>query len=397
VSSATTPRARAQVVASGFEDVASRFANHFDQPGNGGGALAVRWRGEVVLDIWAGTRDRAGAHPWLADTACMSFSTSKGVTSAAVHRMLDRHELDLDRPVAAYWPEFGAHGKGHVTLRQVLTHQAGIHNVRALVDDAWDLLDDEGMEARVAAAKPHPLPGTGPGYHAMTFGWIISGMLRALTGLDMTKIWQEELTDVIGDDGLQIGLAADRRADVAELVATGVDPMKLLQRVAPLTPWSRKAAEALLVPGFSDLVVEADQQILGARMPAVTGVFTARALAALYTGLGGAEINGQRLLSEPAADRLRIVQTKKRDYVLGIPMHWRLGYHRALMRGRAPAHAFGHYGFGGSGAWVDPVDDLAVGFVTNRLGTASTPIADPRFFGLSRRVVDATRTAPAPN
>lgn len=390
----TTSNVRTQIVASGFEDVAQRFARHFGTPGNGGGALAVRWNGVLVLDIWAGTRDRAAALPWLADTSSMSFSTTKGVTAAAVHRLVDRHELDLDRPVAAYWPDFAANGKGHVTLRQALNHQAGIHDVAGLVTDAWDLLDDQDMEARVAAAVPNPLPGTAPGYHAMTFGWIMSGMLRAVTGLDMSKIWQDELSDVVGA-GLRIGIPVDQRGDVAELVTSGIDPMKVLARVAGLTPWSRKASQALVVPEFSELLLDHQREILGAQMPAVTGVFTARALATLYTGLGGGEVNGQRLLSEPAADRLRIVSSRKRDYVLGIPMHWRLGYHRALMR-RAPRHAFGHFGFGGSGAWVDPVSDLAVGFIINRLGNATTPIADPRFFGLSRRIVDATRTAPVP-
>lgn len=383
-------------MASGFEDVAARFAAHFDDPDRGGGALAVWWHGEPVVDIWAGTRDRAGAQPWEADTGAMSFSTSKGATAAVVHRLLDRHDLDLDRPVAAYWPEFKANGKGDITLRQVLTHRAGLHDVRSLVDDVNDLLDDLAMEARVAAATPNPPPGTGPGYHAMTFGWILSGMLRSHTGLDMATLWRGELAEVIGDDGLRIGLPEQQWPDVAELVATGIDPMDVLARVAKWTPWSRKLAAALLVDGFNDLIVDPSNVILGAQMPAVTGVFTARALAKLYTGLGGHEINGQRLLSEPAADRLRIVQGRGRDYVLGIPMHWRLGYHRAFMRGRSPRKAFGHYGFGGSGAWVDPVDNLAVGFVTNRLGFASTPIADPRFFSISKWVVDAAARAPRP-
>ncbi len=397
VSDDATSTVRTQIVASGFEHVAQRFAAHFDTPGNGGGALAVRWKGEVVLDVWAGTRDSDGARPWQGDTGSMSFSTSKGVTAAVVHRMVDRHELDLDRPVAAYWPDFAAHGKGHVTIRQVLNHEGGIHNVQAMVDDAHDLLDDEGMEARVAAARPNPLPGTGPGYHAMTFGWIISGLMRSVTGLDMGKLWQTEVGDVIGDDGLRIGIPVSERGDVAHLIVTGVDPMLVLAKLARLTPWSRKASQALVVPGFADVMLHHDREILGAQMPAVTGVFTARALAAMYSGLGGAEVNGQLLLSEPAADRLRIVSSRRRDYVLGIPMHWRLGYHRALMYGRAPRHAFGHYGFGGSGAWVDPVNDLSVAFVTNRLRQATTPIADPRLFGLSRRVVDAARTAPLPS
>lgn len=384
------------VVAPGFEGVAARFAGLFDHPDAGGGALAVRWQGVPVLDTWAGTRDRAGRRPWLAETGAPSFSTSKGVTSAVVHRLLDRHELQLDRPVAAWWPEFGANGKGAITVRDVLTHQAGLHNVRDLIDTAEDLLLDEDMEARLAAAAPDPLPGHGPGYHAMTFGWILSGLVRAVTGQGMRELWQEELARPLGLTGLRIGIPDGERAHVAELLATGWDFGTMLNRLPGVTSWARRASEAMGVRGINELFLDPDQPVLGAQMPAVNGVFTARDLAALYTGLGGNEVNGVRLLSEAATDRLRIVQEKKRDYVMGIPMYWRLGYHRAFMAGRRPRQAFGHYGFGGSGAWVDPVSNLSVAFVTNRLGTATTPLGDVRFFRLSTAIVGATRSAPVP-
>lgn len=387
---------QAPIVAAGFEDVVRRFVALFDGPGTGGGALAVHWKGVPVVDAWAGTRDRAGALPWERDTSVMSFSTSKGVSAAVIHRMVDRHELDLDRPVAAYWPDFGAQGKGHVTLRQVLTHQAGLHNVRAVVDGPRDLLDHEGMEKRLAAARPDPLPGSGPGYHAMTFGWLLSGLVRAVTGEDMATAWRRELAEPLGVDDLRMGLAPPEREGVAELLPHGWTFFTLLDRFSGLTALSRRAAESLIVPGFEDLLTDPDQEILGSQMPAVSGVFTARALATLYTALGGTEVNGTRLLSEPAANRLRIVQTNERDYVMAIPMRWHLGYHHPFMRGRSPRHSFGHYGFGGSGAWVDPVEDLAVAFVTNRLGSATTPIADPRLFVLSRHIVKAARRAPRP-
>lgn len=384
------------LVAPGFEGVAARFAAHFQGPNDGGGALAVRWRGVPVVDTWAGTRDRAGKRPWLAETGAPSFSTSKGVTAAVVHRFLDRHELQLDRPVAAWWPEFGARGKGGITVRDVLTHQAGLHDVRRLVDSVEDLLHDQEMEARLAAAAPDPLPGNGPGYHAMTFGWIVSGLMRAATGQSMADLWDVELAQPLGLTGLRIGIPLDDRPHVAELLETPWDFAAMLDRLPGITPWARHAREAMGVRGLDELFREPDARALGAQMPAVNGVFTARDLATLYAGLGGREVDGARVLSEAAADRLRIVQEKGRDYVLGIPMHWRLGYHRAFMAGRRPRQAFGHYGFGGSGAWVDPVGDLSVAFVTNRLGSATTPLGDARLFRLSTQVVRATRSAPRP-
>ncbi len=397
MSAPSTVRAPAEpFVAPGFEGVARQFEGLFTRPSDGGGALAVRWRGIPVVDVWAGTRDRAHRRPWLPDTGSVSFSTSKGITAAVIHRLLDRHVLQLDRPVAAWWPEFGAHGKGAITIRDVLTHDAGLHNVRDLIDDVSDLLDDQEMEARIAAAAPEPLPGNGPGYHAMTFGWILSGLVRAATGSDMRQLWLEELARPLGLTGIRIGILGDDRPHVAELLETGWDFPSMLDALPGVLPWARRASEAMGIHGLNELFLEPDLRILGAQMPAVNGVFTARDLATVYTGLGGHEVDGVRLLSDAAADRLRIVQTSRRDYVMGIRMHWRLGFHRAFMAGRRPRHAFGHYGFGGSGAWVDPVADLAVAFVTNRLGTATTPLGDVRFFRLSSSVVRAARSAPPP-
>ena len=134
----------------------------------GGAAVAVFHRGEPMVDIWTGTA-RAGL-PWQRDTMAVSFSTTKGVVATVVHRLVDRGLLSYDEPVATWWPEFASNGKADITLRHLLTHQAGMHRVRNLVDGAEALLDWDAMTARLAAAEPAWQPGTRPGYHALTYG-----------------------------------------------------------------------------------------------------------------------------------------------------------------------------------------------------------------------------------
>jgi CubicO group peptidase (beta-lactamase class C family) len=124
-----------------FRRLVQRFERMFRKPGQGGGALAVYWQGEKVVDVWAGYADPIGQRPWQADTASMSFSTTKGVASTAVHRLVDRGLLAYDEPLGSYWDAFNAPERRHVTLRKVLSHQAGLHRIRGVVPAAEDLLD----------------------------------------------------------------------------------------------------------------------------------------------------------------------------------------------------------------------------------------------------------------
>ena len=133
-----------------FRPVASAFSRLVGR-GAGGGALVVRVRGQTVVSLCTGTADRAGRRPWTPDTLAISFSTTKGAASAVVHRLVDRGELGYDDRVAAHWPEFGAGGKDRVTVRELMTHRAGLHSVQAVAHQAEDLLDHLMMEERLAA------------------------------------------------------------------------------------------------------------------------------------------------------------------------------------------------------------------------------------------------------
>jgi CubicO group peptidase (beta-lactamase class C family) len=368
---------RQRTVAPGFEPLAELFDKTV-AGSIGGGALVVRRRGETVVDLWKGYADPAAAVPWTPDTLAISFSTSKGVASTVVHRLAERGELAYDEPVASYWPAFGAAGKGRITVRQLLSHRAGLYDVQAVARQAEDLLDHAAMEDRLAAQPSRDLGR--PAYHAITYGWLIAGLCRAITG--------REVAAPLGTDGIFIGRPADRHDDTAELVGASLRRIDSVGRVmAPV--WSRigftrASHRALYVPGFHRLFEGRDAPIWTTEMPAVNGAFTADGLARLYGALANAGDDGSgRLLSAGTVHTLGRVQTRQADAVLGLRMRWRLGYHHAFGTGRDASHAFGHYGFGGSGAWADPSLGLSFGFVTNTVGRNSTPVADARIFRLS--------------
>ena len=357
---------------------------------SGGGALVVRHRGETVVDLVTGTADRAGRRPWTRDTVAISFSTTKGVASTVVHRLADRGLLGYDDPVAAHWPEFAAGGKERVTVRDLLSHRAGLWSVRAVADRAEDILDHLGMEERLAARAVHA-PTRTSAYHAITYGWLLAGLARRITGEGLADLARTEVAEPLGLTGLQIGVPEDARELVAQPVGSGLRQLGSASRFliplgARVRP-GRAALEALVVDGFHRLFEGSEPPIWTTEMPAVNGALSADALARMYGALanGGAD-DGRRLLSPEAAREIGRVQVRGNDAVLGLPMRWRLGYHQALGTGREAPKAFGHYGYGGSGGWADPDRGLSLGFVTNRIGSLTTPMADLTLFRLSRVV-----------
>jgi CubicO group peptidase (beta-lactamase class C family) len=371
-------------VSEAFAPVEQAFTSLMGR-GPGGGALVVRLRGETVVDLCAGSADAAGRRAWTPDTLAISFSTTKGVASTVVHRLVERGLLGYDDPVAEHWPAFAAGGKERVTVRHVLTHRAGLHSVRAVAERAEDLLDHALMEERLAARAVRA-PTERSAYHAITYGWLVAGLLRAVTGKGMRELVDEEL----GIRGLHIGAPAEAREQVAQPVGAALRQLgSAAQVMAPL--WTRaararEAFDALHLPGFHALFEGDEPPIWTTEMPAVNGTFSAGALARLYGALAGRGSDGAlSLLSPETKHELGRVQVRTADAVLGLKMRWRLGYHQAFGAGRSPL-AFGHYGYGGSGAWADPALGLSAGFVTNRIGSLSTPLGDLTLFRLNRVV-----------
>ena len=357
----------------------------------GGAAVAVYHRGEPVVDAWVGTRNAAGA-PWQSDTMAMSFSTTKGVVATTVHRLVDRGLIDYDEPVATYWPEFAAAGKERITVRHLLSHSAGLHQLRGVISDAYDMLDWDLVCTALAAQAPRYEPGTRHGYHGITYGFLVGEVIRRVTGLTVSDAVDAEIVKPLGLDGMSIGAPPDERDRIAELIVKfgNAERSERFARRALRSARLRPAIETFMVPG-SDLLL-ASSAVLDAPIPAVNGCFTARSLARMYAALaGGGVLDGERFLSTETLRRATEIQSRGPDIVVGFPMGWRLGYHlAATTRGIIP-NGFGHFGFGGSGAWADPDNDLALGFVCNRV--AGTPFGDTRLLriGAQARAAAAVR------
>src|SRR3954447_16880338 len=241
--------------APGFEPVRQAFWRLVGRR-SGGGALTVRLRGETVVDLMAGYADRAHTRPWTPETLAISFSTTKGVASTVIHRLADRGLIAYDEPVAVYWPEFAAGGKERVTVRELLTHRAGLSSVRAVAPRAEDLLDHIGLEEKLAARAVHA-PTTRSAYHAITYGWLLAGLARRVTGSGLAELARTEVTEPLGISGLHIGVPDEAREFVAEPVGAALqqigDVADRTQRVWGRYRASRTTIDALHVPGFSRL------------------------------------------------------------------------------------------------------------------------------------------------
>ena len=355
-----------------------------------GGALVVRRGDRVLADLQIGWEDRTRTRPWRPDTQALGFSATKGLASMVIHRLVDRGLIDYDLPVASFWPEFAAAGKERITVRELLSHRAGLYDVQAVARNADELLDHGGMERRLAAVAPQGAPGR-PAYHAITFGWLASGLARAVTGEGMRDLVRTELAEPLGTDGLEIGTGG-KRPSPAEMVGTSLRIYTALGIAAtPLLGWlpvTRAGFRALHAPGFEELCRGPEPAIWHTEMPAVNGALSADGLARLYVPLanGGLGPDGKRFLSQELVSRIGKVQTRGMDRVLGIRMRWRLGFHHAFGLGSPAPRALGHYGFGGSGGWADPDTGISFGFVSSHIGNFTTAIGD---LGIMRLTAEA--------
>lgn len=359
--------ARRQLCEPGFDDLAAQARSIMTRAG--GGACCLYVAGRPVLDIWCGQRDPEPELPWHHDTMAMAWSTTKGVASTALHMLADRRRLDYDAPVAEYWPEFAAGGKQATTVRHVLAMEAGLYDIRHLIDDPRQMLDHEAMARALASAPPAHPPGTANGYHALTYGWLVGEIVRRITGDSLGRFVDLEMSEPLGLDGCFIGTPACQMARVAarphlipeppsvRRLAKLVDPVLTRMGFSPA-----RAASAFLPRGGSRLI--STDEFLAAEIPSANGVFTARSLARLYAALGCDDgLDGVRLWTPDTRRRATARQNIRRDRVLGVKVGWLLGYHRPLPSKHASPSAFGFYGAYGSGAFADPDRSLAVGFV----------------------------------
>jgi CubicO group peptidase (beta-lactamase class C family) len=353
-----------------FACTARAFSQLFPGRRFGGGALAVFLHGEPVVDVWTGYADRRGTEYWTADTGAMVWSVTKGLASTVIHRLADRGLIDYDTPVAEYWPEFGANGKAEITVRDVMRHRAGLSQLNGV--SKAELLDHQAMESRLAAAPVNRILYGKPAYHALTYGWLMSGLARAVTGKGMRVLIREELAGPLNTDGLHLGRppvgSPTRCAQILTPQGTFSNPVFnfVAPRVAALQ--YSGAFGSMYFPGMK-AVVQGDIPFLDSEIPAANGVTTARSLAKVYAALAnGGRIDGTQFLSQELVAGLTGRPSLWPDRNLFVPLSFHLGYHSVpFPPGFMPG--FGHAGLAGSVGWADPGTGLSFGFVHNRLLT----------------------------
>ncbi len=383
-----------------FWPVVQAFERQLESSG-GGASVCVYHEGQKVVDVWGGVRDEDD-RPWREDTMAMSFSTSKGVTSTLIHMLVDRGLIRYDDPIATYWPEFSAAGKEAISVRDLMTHRAGLSRLRPLLDHGERIMDWDHMVNALAAAPAKPTERSA--YHALTYGWLTGELIQRVTEKSLPEVIDEELVQPLGLDGMYIGAPPEARARAAQLsgppgwggsglmktlfTERAVDVMNLLHRVVGSPIDLRHMLDALVPPGDADALWH--DRILEVPVPAANGLFTARSLARMYAAIAeGGSLDGVEILSPGMIPRISKVQVHTRDRVIPLKMGWRLGYHTAFTTRGSLESAFGHFGFGGSGAWADPVRRLSVGMVNNRVGGG--PFGDMRIASIGSAVTIAAK------
>lgn len=353
-------------VAPGLEAVRSAFEENFADHAEVGSAFCATRDGEVLVDLWGGEA-RPGV-AWEADTMVPVFSTTKGATAAALARLVAAGDLDVERPVASYWPEFAAGGKGDITVRQVLTHTSGVVTFDAyedVVENPGWWLDLDAVAAAFAAATPSWEPGRRHGYHGASIGLIANEVVRRATGRTIGHVLRSEIT---GPHSLDFHIGSDLPDErIARLVdASPPDDPVVEAYIALFTPDHLQGRAHLIGRrGIYDLAaLMDDRRMRPAEHPAGGGIASARAVAGLYAGLLAGSI------VDPATVDLFVAeQVRGPDHVLLVETAYGLVFQRPtpyLRLGPAP-EAFGHGGLGGSGGFADPTTGLAVGYAMNQI------------------------------
>ncbi|MEV0275651.1 serine hydrolase domain-containing protein [Streptomyces sp. NPDC050610] len=360
-----------------FADVREVFARNFADGLELGARVAVVLDGVVVVDLWGGYADPGRGVPWSASTLVNVWSSTKGVVALAAHLLADRGLLDLDAPVARYWPEFAAGGKAELPVRYLLNHRAGLAGLPEPFS-AEELYDWGAMTSRLAAAEPLWEPGTVSGYHAMTYGHLVGEVIRRISGRTVGEFIRDELAGPLDAD-FHIGLAPAEDGRVATLVQAPPPPGSELEELfAKLSPI---ALAALAGPGAGPEIANTPQW-RRAEIPAANGHATALALAQLY----GAYAGRSAVLSARQADLARQGQGRCLDLVIGAPLgresEFGLGVILSGEEGNYGPNprAFGFDGYGGSFGMCDPEAGMSMGYTMNVMG--HHVLNDPRKTGL---------------
>ncbi len=365
-----------------FAAVRDAFDRNFAERGEVGASVCVTLEGETVVDLWDGIADPGSARAWERDTIGVIWSCTKGATALCAHVLVARGELELDAPVASYWPEFAKNGKDAITVRMVLAHQAGLPAFTEPIPENG-YCDWELIVSRLAEQAPLWAPGTRHGYHALTYGHLVGEVVRRVSGRSLGTFFREEVAEPLNLD-LWIGLPEEHEPRVAPTIPAPFpepgDVIPTFYRVAMTDPDSVGAlvlmnSGLVFAPGWIDT-----RGAHAAELPAFGGIGNARALAGMYRplALGGA-VDGVQIIDRGELVEMGAVASATSvDATMLVPTRWSLGFVKSVDNSaREPGdrdgvilaeEAFGHVGMGGSIGFADPHARMSFGYTMNRQG-----------------------------
>ena len=365
-------------VAPGWEPVRDAFVLGFENGQDHGAQVAVYHRGECVVDLVGGWRDRDHTVPYGPDTLQLVFSTTKGIASIAVAMCAERGLIDYAEKVSTYWPEFAQKGKGDITVTQLLSHRGGLYTVEGDIT-LEEALDWDTVTSRLAETAPLFEPDSTHGYHALTFGWLAGELVRRVTGQDIGGFVRDNIVSPLGAE-FHIGLPESKEPRVARLMAHPIpkfppDVAKVMfERSGPGT----RGAAALGLNGAFGQGVFNKPEVHRAQVPGANGIGDARSLARIYAATVG-DVDGVRLLQPATVSRASTSNTPagEMDVVLIDETVFAMGFmlHRPGSPFSGPG-AFGHNGAGGSVAFADPVRTMGFAYAMNTMMTVEG--SDPR-------------------
>ena len=363
--------------APGFEPVAEEFGRLLAQERDARGQFCAYLRGQRVVDLWGG----GDVAP---DDLQGVFSSTKGVSAICIALLVQRGALDLDAPVSRYWPEFAGGGKGDVTVRLALSHQAGIPGVEPQVTPE-EVIDHDAMAARLAAQVPHWRPGTAHGYHGLTIGTIMDELVRRIAGIPVAEFFRKEIGD---PRGIDFYLRTPEDVDPRVRMLLPADPTPEQQQQVggqPMSPDSLGGMTfnlAAASPPRKELMPNI-RAVRASGQAAVAGVGSARGLARLYA-MCVSEVDGiPRLLTDDTVAQVTQIQTAGEDLVLSVANRFGIVFQKADGRvGYGSHQAFGHDGAGGSIGIADPWHGISYAWIPRRMSFPGG--ADGRGLGLAR-------------
>jgi CubicO group peptidase (beta-lactamase class C family) len=357
-----------------YAAVRTAFADNLESGRDVGASFCATVEGETVVDLWGGFADSARSRAWERDTIVNVYSTTKTMTALCALILADRGDLDFDAPVARYWPEFAANGKDGVKVSHLMSHAAGLSGWKTPITKA-DLYDWDKVTSLLAAQAPYWEPGTAPGYHALTQGYLVGEVVRRITGRSLGTFFREEVAAPLGAD-FHIGLPASEDHRVAELIppprgqAVGDGGQTELQ------------ANMSNNPGI-DVGETRTRAWRGAEIPAAGGAGNARSIAEIHAILAnGGVAKGKRFMSEAGCRKALELQIAGDDLILGAPARYGMGF--GLAGGMVPLpnpNTIYWGGYGGSLVIIDMDARTTFGYAMTKM--AGTTTGDMRALGLA--------------